>query len=719
MRRSVGIVVVAILGCGVRSEPEAPVQPIRSGLVVCKNTTSSYSNTAFGAQTGSFTVEYDAIPNSKPIDSVVGLSRGPQTAHTGFATLTRFNPSGNIDARNGGAYAAASTIPYSAGLSYHFRLVVNVASHTYSAYVRAGGGAESTIGTNLAFRTEQATVTRLDSWGLIAGSGSAQVCGVTVTPSDPTLHQVTARPIADAFVKDGGSAGVNFGGQAALEVKTSSSNNRNAYLKFDLTGFTNITAAKLRLNGRRSDTLTGTITTQVNAVSNTTWGEGTVTWNNKPGLGAVLGSVDVFDGEPRYFEVDVTQYLQTEKSAGRNTVTLGLHNLTSSSVWVWFNSREVQYGGAALPPGLVISTTDAPVRAPSLNDPIDPYLAAPASGALWEVPVVIVRYLPTVDGTTLAPVAGGDPLFGPNYPLTSLVTRTQQFDVQNKFMLEEGSKFRGYKTPGPAPSLGYRVVKVITIYEELPDGVWLGITGHRLPDYAGIMNRIGAQAFVEGQGVKEFWIWGYHTGHLQINESKMSSPLTGDISNSWHHPLDAPPVFDRTYLIYHYNFTRSAAEATHNHGHQHEAQLSYMNNRQDGNTTLFWNQFVGNNGSFVPGRCGDTHHPVNATADYDYLNFTSTVNSDIEDWRPQGGMQIAMNAARWRDLPYAWPNGVLPGQKTECHWYTYWRQAFPGRGNTIQDASGQYMTNWWRFVGDWDGAVTANAGLHAATPAAP
>jgi hypothetical protein len=145
-----------------------------------------------------------------------------------------------------------------------------------------------------------------------------------------------------------------------------------------------------------------------------------------------------------------------------------------------------------------------------------------------------------------------------------------------------------------------------------------------------------------------------------------------------------------------------------------------MANRQDGAPALFSNQFVGySNNAWATGRCGDTHHPVNATADYDYLNFTSTVSTDIEDWRPQGGTTTAMNAARWRDIPYAWPGGVVPGQKTECHWYTYCRQAFPGRGNTIQDAAGQYMTNWWRFVGDWDGAVTGNIGLHAATPAAP
>src|SRR4051812_23951164 len=164
MRRRPGILLMTVLGCNANTNLET--EAIHEPLVVCKTTTASYSNTAFGAQAGTFTVEDDATPNAKPIDSEGGLSRGPQTAHTGFATLTRFNTSGNIDARNGGAYAAASAIPYSAGVSYHFRLVVNVPAHTYTTFVRPAGGTEKTVGSNFAFRTEQAAVSKLDSWGL-------------------------------------------------------------------------------------------------------------------------------------------------------------------------------------------------------------------------------------------------------------------------------------------------------------------------------------------------------------------------------------------------------------------------------------------------------------------------------------------------------------------------------------------------------------------------
>jgi hypothetical protein len=94
--------------------------------------------------------------------------------------IARFNPDGNIDARNGDAYGAAGTIPYSANVRYHFRLVVNVGSHTYSVFVTPAGGSETTVATNFSFRSEQASVSSLNSWGVWASTGSVTACGFGV-----------------------------------------------------------------------------------------------------------------------------------------------------------------------------------------------------------------------------------------------------------------------------------------------------------------------------------------------------------------------------------------------------------------------------------------------------------------------------------------------------------------------------------------------------------
>ncbi|MGA3008493.1 MAG: hypothetical protein ABSE59_11450, partial [Opitutaceae bacterium] len=98
----------------------------------------------------------------------------------GLACIARLNPSGDIDAYNGTAYAAASTIPYSASGAYQFRLVVNVTAHTYSIYVTPPGGTELTVGLNYAFRSTANTMTSLNTWNLEVNATPAN-CSLTAS----------------------------------------------------------------------------------------------------------------------------------------------------------------------------------------------------------------------------------------------------------------------------------------------------------------------------------------------------------------------------------------------------------------------------------------------------------------------------------------------------------------------------------------------------------
>ena len=133
----------------------------------------SFQNTAFTSQNGGFSATFTATPSASPIDGVIGLSAAAASAYADLAVIVRFNAAGVIDARNGGAYQAAASIPYSANTSYAFRLIVNVSDHTYSAYVTPAGGTEQTIGLNYAFRTEQAGVASLNTWNAKAEASAA------------------------------------------------------------------------------------------------------------------------------------------------------------------------------------------------------------------------------------------------------------------------------------------------------------------------------------------------------------------------------------------------------------------------------------------------------------------------------------------------------------------------------------------------------------------
>src|ERR1041384_7372709 len=157
----------------------------------CPTSSTAFQNSAFTSQNGSFTATFDATPNGTGLDVATGLSQGAAAAYTDLAVIVRFNTGGTIDARNGGAYAAANTITYTAGTSYHFRVVVDVPSHTYSAYVTPAGAAELTIGTGFAFRTEQSGVTSLANWALTAITGTHTVCNFAIAGSQPPVPVAT------------------------------------------------------------------------------------------------------------------------------------------------------------------------------------------------------------------------------------------------------------------------------------------------------------------------------------------------------------------------------------------------------------------------------------------------------------------------------------------------------------------------------------------------
>ena len=71
---------------------------------------------------------------------------------------------------------------------------------------------------------------------------------------------------------------------------------------------------------------------------------------------------------------------------------------------------------------------------------IDPFLATPAEGHLWEVPVVILRYLPTADGVNLDVTVAPDFHTLGEISLTDLIAEIDAFDLRVKFALEQGSE---------------------------------------------------------------------------------------------------------------------------------------------------------------------------------------------------------------------------------------------------------------------------------------
>jgi hypothetical protein len=162
--------------------------------------------------------------------------------------------------------------------------------------------------------------------------------------------QVALPALADAYVRAGSFSAQNFGTARTIAAKkgVSDDNTRRAYLTFDISAVGDTDRVSLRLDGRLSSAAGHNVVTTVYAVPNVTWGETTVTWNTRPDLGKVLGSVVVEGTTPQFVSLDVTKFVRAEKKAGRHVISVALRDLVHASPFSIFNSREAAEGAPAL-----------------------------------------------------------------------------------------------------------------------------------------------------------------------------------------------------------------------------------------------------------------------------------------------------------------------------------------------------------------------------------
>ena len=147
--------------------------------------------------------------------------------------------------------------------------------------------------------------------------------------------QVDLQTAGDTYVRDGSYAGTNFGTATEMQVRTStaSGNTREGFLKFDVTGYSSVTSAKLQLYVAQSGT-SEDLVLEVRAVSNTAWSESTLNWNNRPAMGQTLGSITASGTGYVMYEFDVTDYVRDELIANRTAVSFGLFNPSSASPYI-------------------------------------------------------------------------------------------------------------------------------------------------------------------------------------------------------------------------------------------------------------------------------------------------------------------------------------------------------------------------------------------------
>jgi hypothetical protein len=156
-------------------------------------------------------------------------------------------------------------------------------------------------------------------------------------------------------VQDGTSAGTNFGGAQTLFVKTSPNVgfNRETLFRFDLAVFAGpVTSATLRLFGFLQDDREANLAADIYGTT-TTWTENAVTWNTRPAASpsTKLGTIVVANSTGRYYDLDLTAYVQSAKAAGATSVAFLVRSPVNTSPAINLSSRE---SAAANRPQLVL-----------------------------------------------------------------------------------------------------------------------------------------------------------------------------------------------------------------------------------------------------------------------------------------------------------------------------------------------------------------------------
>jgi hypothetical protein len=139
-------------------------------------------------------------------------------------------------------------------------------------------------------------------------------------------------------------------------------NNRETYVTFDLSSLSGpVTAATLKIFGRTESSSDANVGVGAYAVSNTTWTESAITWNNKPAsASSALATATVTDATGRYYNWNITSYIQSEIAAGRTKVSLVLKNQQTTSGRLIWNSKET--GSNAPQLSITTSSTLAAAR---------------------------------------------------------------------------------------------------------------------------------------------------------------------------------------------------------------------------------------------------------------------------------------------------------------------------------------------------------------------
>lgn len=136
--------------------------------------TADWSYYTFSAQSAEAVFQYEITPGSIT-DGIVALCGEGVTpnAWNSAAMVIRLTTSGVMDARNGAAFTATNSVPYTVGQTYRVRVHTDVANKTYSVFVTDPSGVTRVLADNFSYRSDAPASSAIDKVLVRGGSGIA------------------------------------------------------------------------------------------------------------------------------------------------------------------------------------------------------------------------------------------------------------------------------------------------------------------------------------------------------------------------------------------------------------------------------------------------------------------------------------------------------------------------------------------------------------------
>lgn len=321
-----------------------------------------------------------------------------------------------------------------------------------------------------------------------------------------------------------------------------------------------------------------------------------------------------------------------------------------------------------------------------------------------DVPILLLAYYPPDPNNSeyLDPEETGIA----NERIFDVQNRVQSMAVNGIDIISDATRYRGYGNSTAPVFLNYYVFHQQEYFYAMPRGHQLPWGPYR-PNYGLIMRDIDVCNYVDTNGVKEVWIYGYHSSFIEPDESKMSSKY-GDISNAW--PKDEYineefrlPRCANSYVMYNFNYGRGVETNIHNRIHQIESVISYA----DIADTIFWNDFselvFQDTTHNYFSSCGNAHYTPNwsdASAHAYQYALQGSRKNNCETWHPNDNQTtyVSANCSQW--------------DCSEVQFYKWFMQNMPGYNNGIQHED-KTMRNWWEAMYDFNHFIDAGRGLYS------